>query len=320
MPVSEKSARRTHRAGARGRRAQQQCRGQRPVRRREDRSRLARTCEPGARRAAYAARARRSDGRRGRCRHVAQDGRSRDRRTRRLSPRDSQRGEQDARRPALDAGRLHPRFQPVVRRGLGPQRRAAGDPRELRRRRAGSAVGRQRLSAAAVGAPAPRRRARRPFRPAALARHRHEHFRAHFAGLRACAQPADPARGARARRGSARRSCYPTAWRCSMPPFRARTRPRGRHLGSVGRGDGRGRAADRRLARRHASAGRRSSTSTCRSRSARSCSRCASSPKAARPARAAPIMPERCSRRRAWRPHLCPDPVVGDAPRSTGRR
>ena len=46
-----------------------------------------------------------------------------------------QRAKPSARRSALDARRLHPRVEPVLRRGLGPQRRASRDPRQLRRRR-----------------------------------------------------------------------------------------------------------------------------------------------------------------------------------------
>ena len=261
--------------------------------------RVARACEPGARGAPHHARAGRGHGGGRRCRSVAQDGRGRDRANTSIEPARRERGEQGRRRPALDPRRVRPRVEPILRRRIGAERCIAGDPRELRRGRAGSAVGGQRLSAAAVGAAAARRSARRPFRAQAAAGDRHHHLRRHVAGLRACAEPSGPARRARCarhRRGAAAAQ-QPRAAQRRLPGREARARRR--HLGGCGSRGGGDRAADRRMAGRHRRAGRRSSTSTCRLRSARSCLRCASSTRAAKLVRGAPIMLERCSRPRA---------------------
>src|SRR5260221_12861470 len=83
----------------------------------------------------------------------------------------------DAGGPALDARRLRPRLQPVVRGGGRAQRRPARDPRQLRRRRAAGPMGGQRLAAPLIGAaPAPGP-PWRPFRPAAAAGDRDEPVR-----------------------------------------------------------------------------------------------------------------------------------------------
>ena len=223
MPVSEQPlVERIARVLA-GAAHQQQRRRQRPVGRRQGRPGLARACEPGARRAAHHARSRRGHGRRGRCRDLAQDGRGRDR-ARRAELSAARRGE--AAREPTRAGRWSPASSPpacpssTARSSTSrcPRSAPATAPAPQR-----SAVGRQRLSAAAVRAAAARRRARRPLRAAAPAGHRHRPVRAGLAGLRAGAEPAGPACRAARRKASARRCCCPTAWPCSTPLFRARS-------------------------------------------------------------------------------------------------
>ena len=191
-------------------------------------------------------------GRGRRCRDVANMVEAAIARTRRLSPRDA-RGRENARgRPALDAGRLRPRLEPVVRRRLGPQRRlpairasyGAGaaakcsgwsTPICCRCRRCCCSAER---SATISGGGACWSSAPSLFAVASLR-------------LRAGAEPADPAR--RARRAGHRRGLAAAQQpRAAQRRLRRReARPRGRHLGRGRRSRGGGRAADRRLAGRH---------------------------------------------------------------------
>ena len=243
--ISEQPARRAHRPGARRRRAQQQCRRQRPVGRRQGRPRLARASRRGAGGAPHDARARRGDGR-GRRRRTPGTEWSRPRSSRRTQPRERPGPRTPATRghPTLDARHLRPRLEPVLRRRLGAQRRAAGDPRQLRRRRRRGAVGGQRLSAAAVGAAAARRSARRPLSAAGGC----------WSSAPRCSPP--PRWSARSRPAS--RCCSPraalqgigAALAAAQQPRLAQrrlpgreARPRGRHLGG-------GRAPPRRRSRR----------------------------------------------------------------------
>ena len=132
------------------------------------------------------------------------------------------RGHEERVRPALDAGRLRSRLEPVVRRRLGPQRRTAGDPRELRSRRRRGAMGGQRLSCCR-------------FRPCCCSAGRSATITAGAAcwsSAQACSpQPRCSARwpltlqccSSRARsRASARPCCCPTASRCSTPRSKAK--------------------------------------------------------------------------------------------------
>ena len=209
-------------------------------------------------------------------------------------------GEQGAGRPALDARRLHPRFEPVVRRRLGAQRRAcrrsapatAPAPQEVQwvvnayllplsallllGGALGDHFGRRRLLVIGTSI-----------------------FAVDLAGLRAGAEPADPAR--RARRAGHRRGAaaaqQPRAAQRRLPGREAR--PRGRHLGCGGRRGGGGRAADRRLAGRHRRlAGDLLHQPAARARRDPACAAVRRrKPRSRR--RAGPIMPARCSRRRA---------------------
>ena len=170
------------------------------------------------------------------------------------SPSIERSGEQQTRHgeaSELDARHLCARVEPVVRRRLGPERRASRDPRRLSCRRRRCAVGGERLSAATLRAAAARWSARRPLRAQALAGDRNGIVRRRIAGLRAGPEPQPVARrthvaGHRCRAATAQQSRDPERlihWRGS--------RAGDRHLGR-GERDGRGdRPADRRLAGRH---------------------------------------------------------------------
>ena len=322
MPVSELPAGRTHCPSARRRRAQQQCRRQRPVGRRQGRPRLARACEPGARRAAHDARARRSAWPRPAMptmwRKMVEAAIAR---TRRLSPRDASAGEARAADPrwtlvacilasslSFVDGSVLSVALPAIRASYGAGAQEVQwvvnayllplSALLLLGGALGDHFGRRRLLV--IGTEHLRRR------PRWSARWRR--------ACRSCSPPAP-------RRASARRCCCPTAWRCSTPPSQGEKR--GRAVGiwaAAGRGGGGGRAADRRLAGRH----RRLAGDLLHQPAARARRDPARAALRRRKPRARRRPHRLCRRaagdRRARRPDLCADLVVGDAALHATRR
>ena len=259
-------------------------------------------------------------GGRGRCRRVAQDGRSRDRRTRRLSPRDSE---------AASSTRADPRWTLVACVLASSLSFVEGSVLSvaLPAIRASYGAGAQQvqwvvnayllplsallLLGGALGDHFGRRR---------LLVIGTSIFAVDLAGLRAGAEPADPAR--RARRAGHRRGAaaaqQPGAAQRRLPGREAR--PRGRHLGGGGRGRGGDRAADRRLAGRQ----RRLAGDLLHQPAARARRDPAGAALRRRKPRGRRRPHRLCRRaagdRRARRAHLCADLVVGDGPLHRPRR
>ena len=155
-------------------------------------------------------------------------------RTRRLSPRDAQRGEQD--RGPTRAGRSSPASSPRA----CPSSKARCSTSRCPRSAQATAPARRKCSGWSTPICCRCRRCccsaarSATISGAAAAGHRHQHLRRHVAGLRACAEPADPARRARRarhRRGAAAAQ-QPRAAQRRLPGREARAR--GRHLGGAG--------------------------------------------------------------------------------------
>ena len=154
-------------------------------------------------------------------------------------------------RPPMGARGYHSGFQPGVPDGLDHQRRATGDPGDLRRERRGDAVGRDRLHRAPRRADTGGRRGRRSLRatadvPGGSGRTRGGVDRGELRP--GCAEPHRGARGAGSRGGAADTE-QPCVAQRRVSARGARTR--GRNLVG-GDGDRRRRESDaRRMVRRH---------------------------------------------------------------------